>query len=160
MNVTLCHLQILMHVSNMLTLCAEACVAVSSRSDEPRVPGTDWPGSYSFLTTDRIEKNKLAPHHVDDHPAQALPLLLREVVEGAAVVLLHELEADREVVILQHRLVIVHDRQVAACDGRMQRKMISGRRRLPLASHAWLLNRRSASPLLRGHAISRSIIHD
>ena len=50
-------------------------------------------------------------HHVDDHLAQALPLALAEVLEDVTVVFLQQLEAHGQVVILQHRLVIVHERQ-------------------------------------------------
>lgn len=55
-------------------------------------------------------------YHVDNHLAQTLPLLLREVVEHAAVFLLHELEAYRQVMVLQHRFVVVHQRQFGACE--------------------------------------------
>ena len=42
------------------------------------------------------------PHHVDDHPAERLPLLLGEVLEDVAVVFLQQFEAHGQVVVLQH----------------------------------------------------------
>lgn len=51
-------------------------------------------------------------HHVDDHLAQALPLALAEVLEDVTVVLLQQLEAHSQMVVLQHRLVIVHECQL------------------------------------------------
>lgn len=52
------------------------------------------------------------PYHVDDHFAQGLPLFFAEVLEDVTVVLLQKLEAYGQVVILQHRRVIVHQRQL------------------------------------------------
>lgn len=51
-------------------------------------------------------------YHVYDHFAQGLSLLLAEVLEDVAVVFLQKLEADSQVVILQHRRVIVHQGQL------------------------------------------------
>lgn len=51
-------------------------------------------------------------YHVDDHLAQGLPLLLGEVLEDITVVLLQQLESYSQVMVLQHRLVIVHQGQL------------------------------------------------
>ena len=51
-------------------------------------------------------------HHVDDQLAEALPLPLGEVLEDVTVVLVEELEAHGQVVVLQHRLVVVHEGQL------------------------------------------------
>lgn len=51
-------------------------------------------------------------HHVDGHPPQRLPLLLAQVDEDVAVRVLEHLEGHRQRVRLQHRLVVVHERQL------------------------------------------------
>ena len=52
------------------------------------------------------------PHHVYDHPAEALLLLLAEILEDVTVFLLQQLEAYGQVVVLQHRLIVVHQGQL------------------------------------------------
>jgi hypothetical protein len=50
----------------------------------------------------------LKSHHIDDHFPQSLPLLLVEVDEDVVVLVLQQFEGDGQVMILKHRLVIVH----------------------------------------------------
>lgn len=50
--------------------------------------------------------------HVDDQLPQALPLSLAEVLEDVTVVLVKQLEAHSQVVVLQNRLVVVHEGQL------------------------------------------------
>jgi hypothetical protein len=47
-------------------------------------------------------------HHIDDHFPQSLPLFLVEVDEDVVVLVLQQFEGDGQVMILKHRLVIVH----------------------------------------------------
>lgn len=51
-------------------------------------------------------------YHIYDHLAQRLPLLFAEVLEDVTIVLLQKLKAYSQVVILQHRRVVVHQRQL------------------------------------------------
>lgn len=77
-----------------------------------------WPSPMPPCSKGDLSRSVPAPrpaHHVDDHLAQALPLALAEVLENVAVVFLQQLEAHGQVVILQHRLVIVHERQFRIC---------------------------------------------
>lgn len=50
-------------------------------------------------------------HHVYDELPQALPLPLAEVLKDVTVVLVKELEAHGQVMVLQNRLVVVHQGQ-------------------------------------------------
>lgn len=50
-------------------------------------------------------------YHVYDYFAQGLSLFFAEVLEDIAVVFLQKLKANSQVVILQHRRVIVHQGQ-------------------------------------------------
>ena len=54
----------------------------------------------------------IPPHHVNYHLPQGLPLLFAEVDKNITITDLHELERHGQVVILQHGLVIVHQRQL------------------------------------------------
>ena len=63
---------------------------------------------------DILLRRKISAHHINDHFAQCLPLLLGEVDEYITVGVLEELEGDRQVVVLQHTLVIVHQGQLRA----------------------------------------------
>ena len=56
-------------------------------------------------------------HHVDDHLAEGLSLLLREVLEDVTVVFLQELESHGQVMVLQHGLIVVHQRQLRVWRG-------------------------------------------
>lgn len=56
--------------------------------------------------------NLKVSHHVNDHFAQRLSLLFAEVLKDVTVILLQELKADSQVVILQHRRVVVHQGQL------------------------------------------------
>lgn len=49
---------------------------------------------------DKVKTAEEESHHVYDHLSQRLPLLLGEVLEDVAVVLLQELEAHGQVVVL------------------------------------------------------------
>lgn len=51
-------------------------------------------------------------HHVDDELAETLPLSFGEVLENVTVFLVEEFEAHRQVMVLQNRLVVVHERQL------------------------------------------------
>lgn len=51
-------------------------------------------------------------HDVDDELAKALALTLGEVLEDVTVFLVQELEANREVVVLQNGLIVVHEGQL------------------------------------------------
>lgn len=52
------------------------------------------------------------PYHVNHHLPERLPLLLGQVLEDVAVLLLQQFEAHCQVVVLQDRLVVVHQRQL------------------------------------------------
>lgn len=54
----------------------------------------------------------LTSHHVDHHLAEGVSLLLAEVLKDVTVFFLEQLEAHSEVVILQHRGIVVHQRQL------------------------------------------------
>ena len=49
---------------------------------------------------------------VDDELAEALPLPLVQVLEDVAVLLVQQLEAHGQVVVLQDRLVVIHEGQL------------------------------------------------
>lgn len=51
-------------------------------------------------------------YHIYDHLAQRLPLLFAKVLEDVTIVLLQKLKAYSQVVVLQHRRVVVHQRQL------------------------------------------------
>ena len=53
-------------------------------------------------------------YHVNDHLSEGLPLFLGQVTEDITVGALQQLEGDGQVVVLQHRLVVVHQRQLGA----------------------------------------------
>ncbi len=53
-------------------------------------------------------------HHVDDHFSDDAPLLLVELGEDVARLVLQNLEGDGQVVVLQHRVVVVHEGQLGA----------------------------------------------
>lgn len=55
------------------------------------------------------------PYHVDHHLPERLPLLLGQVLEDVAVLLLQQFEAHCQVVVLQDGLVVVHQRQLGIC---------------------------------------------
>ena len=57
----------------------------------------------------------LRTHHVDDQLAEALSLPLAQVLEDVTVLLVEQLEAHGQVVVLQHRLVVVHQGQLRVC---------------------------------------------
>ena len=57
-------------------------------------------------------RGRQAAHHVDDHLAKRLPLFLGEVLEDVTVVLLQQLEAHGQVMVLQDRRVVVHQSQL------------------------------------------------
>ena len=61
---------------------------------------------------DNVGVSSFKSHHVYDHLAQRELLLLAEVGEDVTVVLLQQLEAHGQVVVLQHRLVVVHQSQL------------------------------------------------
>lgn len=50
-------------------------------------------------------------HHVDHHLAEGVSLFLAEVLEDVTVVFLEQFEAHSEVVILQHRGIVIHQRE-------------------------------------------------
>lgn len=50
----------------------------------------------------------LASYHVNHHFPERLALLLAKILEDVAVFLLKQFESHSEVVVLQHRLVIIH----------------------------------------------------
>ena len=50
-------------------------------------------------------------HHVDHHLSEGVFLFLAEVLEDVTVVFLQQFEAHSEVVILQHRGIVVHQCQ-------------------------------------------------
>lgn len=52
-----------------------------------------------------------ASHHVDDELAETLPLSFCEVLKDVTVFLVKKLEAHGEVVVLQHRLIVIHEGQ-------------------------------------------------
>ena len=54
--------------------------------------------------------------HVDDHLAEGLPLLDAQAAEDITVGQLEELEGHGEVVVLQHGLVVVEQRQLGALE--------------------------------------------
>lgn len=54
---------------------------------------------------------KRLPDHINDKLPQALSLPLAEVLKDVTVVLVEQLEADGQVMVLQHRLVVVHQGQ-------------------------------------------------
>ena len=47
-------------------------------------------------------------YHINDHFSHGQPLLPAQVLEDITVFVLHEFERHGQVVILQHRLIIVH----------------------------------------------------
>lgn len=55
------------------------------------------------------------PHHVDHHLPERLPLLLGQVLEDVAVLLLQQFEAHCQVVVLQDGLIVVHQCQLGIC---------------------------------------------
>ena len=56
----------------------------------------------------------LSCYHVNDHFPQSLPLLLVEIYKDITVWVLQQLESHGKVMILQHRLVVVHQRELRA----------------------------------------------
>jgi len=50
-------------------------------------------------------------HHIDDQFPQALSLPLAQVLEDVTVLLVQQLEAHGQVMVLQHRLIVVHQRK-------------------------------------------------
>lgn len=59
----------------------------------------------------RQKKAPSSSYHIYDHFAQRLSLLFAEVLKDVTVVFLQKLKANSQVVILQHRRVIVHQGQ-------------------------------------------------
>jgi hypothetical protein len=57
-------------------------------------------------------------HHVYDHFTECLPLLPAQIHKDITVGVLEELEGHGQVVVLQHALVIVHQRQLCRAGGR------------------------------------------
>lgn len=57
-------------------------------------------------------RGRKCPDHVDDELAKALALALGEVLEDVTVFLVQKLEAHGEVVVLQNRLVVIHEGQL------------------------------------------------
>ena len=60
--------------------------------------------------TKLFNSHSICAHHINHHLPQGLFLLLGEVEKNITVRVLEELEGDRQVVVLQHALVIVHQR--------------------------------------------------
>ena len=66
---------------------------------------------FFFAGTTRTAGIDAVAHHVDDHLPERLALLFAEIGEDVAVGVLQQLEGHGQVVVLQHRLVVVHQRQ-------------------------------------------------
>lgn len=49
-----------------------------------------------------MRRGRRCPHHIDDELAKALALSLGEILKDVTVFLVQQLEADSEVVVLQH----------------------------------------------------------
>lgn len=62
-----------------------------------------------------IRKILKGPDHVNDELAEALALPFGEVLEDVTVLLVQQLEAHSQVVVLQNRLVVIHQRQLRVC---------------------------------------------
>ena len=54
-------------------------------------------------------------YDIDDHPANELIRFRGEVVKDVGIFLSKEGERDRQVMVLQHRSIVVHQRQLQAC---------------------------------------------
>lgn len=56
----------------------------------------------------RSKERTVDTHHVNDEFPQALFLPLAEVLEDVTVLLVKQLEAHSQVMVLQHRLIVIH----------------------------------------------------
>lgn len=81
-------------------------------------------------------------YHVNDHLAQGLALFLVKTAENVAVWILKQLECHGEMVVLEHRLVVVHERQL----GTLKQTKMGFRSRLLLSI---TVARRIASAITR-----------
>lgn len=57
----------------------------------------------------------MSTYHIDDHFSETLTLLLGKVLKDVTVFPLQELETNSEVMILQNRLIVVHEGQLGVC---------------------------------------------
>lgn len=72
------------------------------------IPGLKQKQNYVY----NLKGSTEVSHHINDHFAQRLSLLFAKVLKDVTVVFLQKLKAHSQVVILQHRRVIVHQGQL------------------------------------------------